>query len=368
VREWRLPEHDGRRGHGRRRGHDGDGGRDGNRGRDGDRGHDGDRGRDRRPSGVAGATGIAGNAGTAGAAGASGGATGTAGGSGLAGVTGTGGGTHVMPSEGCGMPAGQALMTYVKYSEMVTGVTAKQAPRNFYVWLPANYNPMRAYPVVFVGPGCGSNGMQVIKIQVASGDNAIIVGLDPSTAVDPGGRQCFDSQTFPDPEVPYFDQTLKLIESKYCVDKSRLFIEGFSSGSWLSNLIGCTDAGIIRGQGNASGCMQYWPKDACKGPIAYFEAHNDPDGSNSYDCGKKNRDEKVMRNGCTTQTMPYDPGPGVTTPAGATISCVQYVGCMPGYPAIFCTTTGLNPNHNPQDDASTNLLTFGVWKFWMSLP
>jgi hypothetical protein len=321
-------------------------------------------------SGVAGSTsgsGGGGATGTAGATGAAGaGAAGT-GGVGAAGTTGGAGGVG-MRSDGCGMPAGQALMTYVKYSEMITGVTAKQAPRNYYVWLPEAYDPTHAYPTVFIGPGCGSNGSQIIHLQVASGKDAIIIGLDPSTAVDPEGRQCFDSQTFPDPEVPYFDQTLKLIESKYCVDKSKLFIEGFSSGSWMSNLIGCVDAGTIRGQGNASGCMQGVPAGACTKPIAYFEAHNNPDPNNSYGCGTQNRDEKIKRNGCTTQTMPYDPGPGVTMPPGATISCVQYMGCMPGYPAIFCTTTGLNPQHNPQDDLSTNLLTFGVWKFWMSLP
>jgi poly(3-hydroxybutyrate) depolymerase len=194
-----------------------------------------------------------------------------------------------------------------------------------------------------------------------------VVGLDPSTNVDPEGRQCFDSQTFPDPEVPYFDQTLAAVEAAYCVDKTRLFVEGFSSGSWLSNLLGCVDAGVLRAQGNASGCMQGVPADACKGPIAYFGAHNDPDPNNSYDCGTQNRDEKIKRNGCTTQTMPFTPK-GLTVPAGASVDCVQYVGCKPGYPVIFCTTKNVNPNHNPQDSSSTNLTTTAMWDFWMNLP
>ena len=309
-------------------------------------------------------TGGASVAGTAGAA-----VAGTAGAVGMAGSAGAGGaagGVGAMPSEGCNMPASQALMSYVKVPIMVTGVTAKQAPRNYYVWLPADYDPKRAYPVVFIGPGCGSDGMHGIQIQKASANNAIVVGLDPSTNVDPEGRQCFDSQSFPDPEVPYFDQTLKEVESKFCVDKSRLFIEGFSSGSWMSNLIGCVDAGTIRAQGNASGCMQGLPQGTCTKPVAYFEAHNDPDPNNSYQCGTQNRDEKIKRNGCTNQTMPYTPV-GLTMPAGATIDCVQYVGCMKGYPVIFCTTKGLNPEHNPQDDSSTNLTTAAMWNFWTTL-
>jgi len=313
-------------------------------------------------------TGTAGSsmAGTAGASGSAA-AAGAAGAAGTAGSGGVGGAGGAVPSDGCNMPAGQALASYVKVPITVTGVDAAKGVRDYYVWLPADYDPKRAYPLVFIGPGCGSDGMHGIQIQKASGNNAIVIGLDPSTAVDPEHRQCFDSQSFPDPEVPYFDQTLKEVESKFCVDKSKLFIEGFSSGSWMANLIGCTDAGTIRAQGNASGCMQGLPAGTCTKPVAYFEAHNDPDPNNSYQCGTQNRDEKIKRNGCTTQTMPYTPV-GLTLPAGATVDCVQYVGCKPGYPVIFCTTKGVNPNHNPQDDSSTNLTTSAMWNFWTTLP
>jgi polyhydroxybutyrate depolymerase len=316
-------------------------------------------------SGAQGSAGVDG-AGTTDAAGGAGEA-GAAEGSDAAGATGAAGADGGTPSDGCGMAAGQALGTYVKYMEMVTGVTAKQAPRNYYVWLPTDYNPLHAYTLVFIGPGCGSNGMQGIQIQSASGNNAIVVGLDPSMGVDPEGRQCFDSQDYPDPEVPYFDQTLKAIESNFCVDKSHIFMEGFSSGSWLTNLIGCVDADVIRGQGNASGCLQGLPAGTCTKPIAYMEVHNNPDPNNSYACGTQNRDEKIMRNGCTQQTMPFTPT-GLVVPAGATVSCVQYVGCKPGYPVIFCTTTGVNPQHNPGDNSTTHITTDGMWNLWMSLP
>jgi poly(3-hydroxybutyrate) depolymerase len=308
------------------------------------------------------------NAGAGGAAGASAGNGGGGGAGGGAG--GTGGGGNGLPgavrSAGCGMAAGQALMSYVKYSETITGVTAKQAPRNFYVYLPEGYDPGRAYPLVFIGPGCGSDGDHGIKIESASGKDAIIVGLDPSTAVDPQGRQCFDSQTFPDPEVPYFDQTLAAVEAKYCIDKSRIFIEGFSSGSWLSHLLGCVDAGTIRAQGNASGCMQGVPANTCTKPIAYMGIHNDPDPNNSYGCGTQARDEKIKRNGCSTQTMPYTPV-GLKMPAGVTVDCVQYMGCKKGYPVVFCTTKNVNPQHNPADDSTTALSTAAMWSFWMNL-
>jgi hypothetical protein len=333
-------------------------------------------------SGNAGATGAAGAAagssGAAGAtAGAAGGAAGAAGGAagaagGTTGAAGAMGMANAVPSDGCGKDPGQALMTYVKYMEMVTGVPTNAQPRNYYVWLPNNYNPKRAYPTVFVGPGCGSDGAHGIQIQTASGDNAIVIGLDPSTAVDPEHRQCFDSQTLPNnPEIPYVEQTVAKVEAAFCVDKSRLFIEGFSSGSWLSYMMGCVDGGaggLFKAQGNASGEDLGWNGAkmtdgfTCKGPTPWMAGHNNPDGNNAYPGG---RDHEIAMNGCTVPpvTMPFDPGPMVKPPkAGITISCVQYMGCK--VPTIFCTTTGLG--HDPQE--STGISTYGFWAFWMSLP
>ena len=302
-------------------------------------------------------SGVAGS-GVVGAGGMSeGGAAGQAG----AGQGGAGGTSGALKSAGCGVLPTQSLAMYTKFPETVAGVAASWTARDYFVWLPNNYDPTRAYPTVFVGPGCGGTGDQGIPIMKASQNDAIVVGLDPDPAGE--GRQCFNSETYPDPEEPYFNETLKEVEAKYCVDKSKLFVEGFSSGSWLTNLIGCVDGDVIRGQGNASGCMQGTHPD-CKGPIAYIAGHDLNDGNNSYQCGEDNRDRIVKLNGCSTETEPYDAGPDVKAPPGATISCVQYKNCKPGYPVVWCTTTGLGHN----DQVGTGLSTFGFWKFWTSLP
>jgi hypothetical protein len=158
------------------------------------------------------------------------------------------------------------------------------------------------------------------------------------------------------------------VDAAFCIDTSRRFIEGFSSGSWMSYLMGCVDGGpggLFKGQANATGNWQgSLPDTACKGPTAYFGSHDsgDPDPYNKYPGG---RDHVLKKNGCTmpVATMPYDPGPMVKPPnAGVTISCVQYMGCQ--VPTVFCTTTG--QGHN--DQVATGLSTFGAWKFWTSLP
>ena len=340
-------------------------------------------------AGTSGATGASGATGTAGLPGASGatGSSGAPGASGAAGATGTagsggtssggtsaGGGSsgglpNAIGSTGCGKAPTQALSTFVNYKETITAsalVTAKWQPREYWVWLPPNYNPNRPYPTVFVGPGCGGKGNNAIPIQNASGSDAIVIGLDYSAAAT--GRECFMTEAFPSPEVNYVEETVANVDAAFCVDKSRRFIEGFSSGSWIAYLEGCVDGGtggLFKGQGNATGNWQgSLPDTACKGPVAYMGNHDmgDPDPYNKYPGG---RDHVLKLNGCTTPavTTPYDPGPMVKPPsANTTISCVQYMGCK--VPTVFCTTTGLGHN----DQVGTGLSTFGLWKFWMSLP
>jgi poly(3-hydroxybutyrate) depolymerase len=323
-------------------------------------------------AGVGGTPGTAGTGGTTGGStGGGGAATGGTGGTGTAG-TGTGGGAGGLPnavaSDGCGKAAGQPLEMFMHYDEMITPsalVTEKWQARGYWVRLPANYNPMRPYPTVFVGPGCGGKGNNAIPIQDAAGENAIVVGLDYSSAAT--GRDCFMTEAYPDPEVNYVEETAANVMKQFCVDKSRLFIEGFSSGSWISYLMGCVaggPGGLFKGNGTATGNWQgSLPDSACKGPIAFMGSHDsgDPQGYNEYPGG---RDHVLKQNGCTTPpvTTPYDPGPMVKAPAGKTINCVQYMGCQA--PTVFCTTTGMGHS----DQVPTGISTYGFWKFWMDLP
>lgn len=288
-------------------------------------------------------------------------------GAGSSGATTVGDAGHVMPSAGCGMPPNQVVMNYVEYKETVTlpaGTNALWANRDYFVWLPSGYDPNRAYTTVFLGPGCGGTGDQVVPVQTASTTNAILIGLDPDPPAE--GRACFNTESPTTPEVPYFDETLKEVEAKFCIDTSRVFIAGFSSGAWLADTLGCVRAGVIRGQGTAAGELQGGL--TCSGqPIAALMNHDMGDGSNSYSQDFSGaRAAIAMRNGCTTTTMPYDPG--VTTDdkdlMGHPILCVEYQGCKPGYPLVWCPTTG----YGHSDQTGSGLSTIGWWKFWETLP
>ena len=60
-------------------------------------------------------------------------------------------------------------------------------------------------------------------------------------------------------------------------------------------------------------------------PMPYWASHGMSDTTIDISLGQTARDTYVQRNHCSTQTTPG-------SPAG----CVNYQGCDPGYPVIWC--------------------------------
>jgi len=252
-------------------------------------------------------------------------------------------GAPAMASAGCGMPAGQTLATYVQKNTTSGGVA-----RTYRLYLPSGYDPKRPYPLIILGHGCGGNGGTPFPIETASKSDAIVVALKSVGT-------CFEySPTGPD--VTYFDTVLAEVSASSCVDRARVFMAGFSSGSWLTHTIGCVRAGIVRGQGNASGNQVNLPM--CKGPIAALFAHDVNDDQNSFAGAIVARDRILKSNGCSTQTLPYDWDGDPATPS----TCVIYQGCMPGYPVVWCPT--MAPAGQPTHNNHVPITTVGLWRFW----
>jgi polyhydroxybutyrate depolymerase len=267
----------------------------------------------------------------------------------------------MMPSTGCGKTAPAAFTPemYIRTNVPEVAKTQKGAVRVYELRLPKDYQPMHAYPLIFEDHGC--DGSIPFHIEKATGSSAIVVALRAASNQDNnymGG--CF--ATGPNDkeltEVPYFDAVVSQVETALCVDESKLFMEGYSSGSWLTNLLGCVRAGVLRGQGNATGGLP--TVSTCAGPIAAMLAHDDTDDQNVIGEGIKARDRIRTINGCSDTAMPM-PYEWDTNPATMS-TCVQYQGCKPGFPVVWCQTHG--KGHSDQVPISTT----GFWKFWSALP
>jgi polyhydroxybutyrate depolymerase len=318
-------------------------------------------------SSTSGSGGSAGNSGSGGSAGAS--AAGSDGGNA---TTADGGAHENVPtgnSAGCGKPPTVDTPTkFTKHDVMVTGVDPTFKPpqfgswsqRNYFVKLPANYNPSKAYPVIFGGGGCGNtdgNSGQGGGFGVLPNDQdqAVLVGM--SYLYPEGAGACFADGYGNTPELPYFDAMLAEVEADYCIAKSKVFIAGYSSGAWEAYTLGFARGGVIRGIATAAGGLRMMRPPSSNVPFAALLLTGAGDGSNPITGPTGSalaRDQVLQQNGCVgTATTDW-----ATFPAGA---CKQYTGCPAAYPVVWCTPGG---GHTDGGAAYKP----AIWSFWSSLP
>jgi poly(3-hydroxybutyrate) depolymerase len=256
-------------------------------------------------------------------------------------------------SAGCDLLADQDLGKYVTHPiavpNVAPGYDAAYASRVYWLRLPKTYDPGRSYKTVFLGPGCGASGDSAIPMQQVSKEDAILVGMNGAIG------NCFDHEKADTPDLPYFDAILAAVEARVCVDPSQVFVAGFSSGSWLTNYLGCARGDRLRATGSVAGGLPPIPP-TCTGALPAMFATDTDDTKNSPTTVQRAVDRVRAVNGCGDTTKPYD--------FGVPAPCVQYDGCRAGFPVVLCTTSGVGH----ADQSTTRISTDGFWHFWTSLP
>jgi poly(3-hydroxybutyrate) depolymerase len=217
-------------------------------------------------------------------------------------------------------------------------VMSGSANRPYSVYLPNDYDSMRPYPVIVLLHGCGS-GTNNLPMERQTGTDAILIRGTGSAS-----GTCWDSSAT-GADVQFFDAMVSDVKARFCTDTKRFFAVGYSSGSWLANQLGCIRADVLRGLGTVTGGNPGVRN--CTGPIAQMFVHDEDDMDNQISGGISARDRLLMQNNCTMTTMPQDPSP-----------CVRYQGCDPGYPVVWCQTTG--KGHDRQD----SLAAPAFWNFF----
>jgi poly(3-hydroxybutyrate) depolymerase len=246
------------------------------------------------------------------------------------------------------------------------------------VKLPTGYDPSRGYIVTFGGGGCGGSAQNFASgpgggfgLGGTVNADAIQVGLSYiGGCFDDGGPAIGNRDDTP--ELPYFRAVLAQVEADYCIDKSKVFVAGYSSGAWEAYTLGCAAGDVIRGIAADEGGMRA-VRPPCTGKVAALLVAGEADTENPIgplpptDGAYKRlgspgsgpgRDELLMRNGCTgTETVGYDP---------AYSQCKKYTGCPAGYPVVWCSLPGVG--HNSSTYGGVNYSPGPMWKFLSTLP
>jgi polyhydroxybutyrate depolymerase len=276
----------------------------------------------------------------------------------------------VLKSSGCGkpLPANQVKTVtgsrtgYTEYHVKQTGETItvahpeKAVDRQFFVRVPVDYDPNKAYRVVYVYQGCSANANEgdtatypLFNEGQGGTEQAIYVAV--SLPPNHPNNNCYDNRAGNESqEWEAFQMFHDKVESLYCADNNRIYITGYSSAGWVSNMFSCYFGGIpdpprkflpkyaLRGRAATSGGLIPDNMPACNGPVAAMYLHDAGDTTNLIAGSKLGLDNTLKQNKCVgSQTMPW---PGMTD------VCVQYTDCPKDYPVVFCTTNG--QGHNDQ--------------------
>lgn len=242
-----------------------------------------------------------------------------------------GGGTNA-----CGEVPSIALGAWVEQTVAVPG----DGNRVYFVRLPADYDPDERYPVVYQLHGCSGNANREannVPVENASGNAAIHVR-------GRAAANCWDNTD----DLPYFDAMVADVEARYCVDTDRRLIAGYSSGAFFAHRIACLRGDTILGIATIAGGG---PGGGCVGDVAVLQIHDFDDQTvKIVDVGYPTRDTWIANNGCEATSSPTDDPP-----------CVEYDGCDPETPVVWCETTG--QDHSRQDALAAPIF----WRFLSSL-
>jgi poly(3-hydroxybutyrate) depolymerase len=221
--------------------------------------------------------------------------------------------------------------------------------RTFDLYLPADYDPARAYPLVVGlhgGGGTGAGFQGFSGLDEAVGSDAIIVYPDGLPEF-PGG----DTVWMLDPAAEgfvFFDDLLELLATNLCIDESRVFATGWSMGGYMANSLGCYRSDVFTAIAPVSGGPAgpkppAPPYPDCTAELPAMIIHGAQDFVIPLSEAETMRDIFAENNGCGPTSSAVDPSP-----------CVAYDDCTS--PLHWCEFSG---GHEWPGFAAA-----GVWAFF----
>ena len=285
-------------------------------------------------------------------------------GNGYGGVMGLEDLSTVKKSPGCGMPAPQ--MDTAWHVNTLTTPMTRLGPlmRTYHLKLPPNYDNNKAYRLIFQGTNCTGAPTQVMPFDTVAGAEGVIqVALERKA-----GSACFDDQSPMSVDYPFAEAADAELRQKICFDEHRVFINGHSSGSWLTNEVGCIYASaaqpgpappggplVIRAIAPHSGGLPATTPCSTR-PMPGMWTHNHDDPMNNF-MGSVNGINRALKvNGCmgTYGNSPIAP----YAAPGTNDTCHIYTSCPKEFPVILCDpATG---GHEGNKFYAAN------WQFFMS--
>jgi polyhydroxybutyrate depolymerase len=292
-------------------------------------------------AGGGGGAGAGGSAGTAGQGGTSGSAGATAGSSGSAGQGGSSGASTASKSEGCGKggrPSGGVVTE--------TGV-------HIYTF-PEEYDGNTPYPL-FIGMHAAGNPIEQFRNLTNGSDiEANMVRAFPKSA---GNEWNFNNDV--DKVTDMYDDLM----ANYCIDTSRVFSSGHSSGAQMivQILANAEAAEHMNYKAVAPVAASRYGAIVSPIPVMYIQGENDSvRNSDGADVVARFTDV----NGCDTTSMPFEVPTCMSSGTTVNPGCISYQGCSE--PTIWCSHN--DPQYSNTSHGVPCFAVDAMYEFFMELP
>jgi polyhydroxybutyrate depolymerase len=256
----------------------------------------------------------------------------------------SGGPGGAMMSAGCGMTGAPTSNTYT--------INVGGTNRTYILKVPTPYDANKAYKLIVAYHWLNGTAQNVSSENyyglwnLSQGSTIFVAPQGIGNAWNDSGR----TSTMGGQDINFTKALVTDLTNKFCIDKTRIFAEGFSMGGSMSYAAACAMGDVFRAVvahsgGPMSGCVQHTK------PVAYFMTHGTTDNVCTYPgFGVPQVNDFGRVNGCGTQAMPM--------PSGSEHLCVDYPNCMSGYPTRACIFVG---GHTPSPPG--NWVPMESWKF-----
>jgi poly(3-hydroxybutyrate) depolymerase len=277
-------------------------------------------------------------------------------------------------SAGCGKEPTLAANTYNNGNPI--SIMAANRQRRYILSVPTDYDNAKPYNLVIAWHQLDGNDKQMyqqnyywLKDIPDAASSTIFVAPNgeknntPCTGTGNGESGC----GWPDSSgsnVALADAVVAQIEENFCIDKNRIFANGWSYGGSMSYRTACSrplgggesDWGV-RAVAVYNGAAQL-SSGGCtpSKQVAFYASHGTNDNVLGYDGGVSMANTYATLNGCNWMTPTRATGNHV---------CTNISGCDMGYPVEFCSFVG---QHTPDpQEGGQRWQPQEVWKFFSQL-
>jgi poly(3-hydroxybutyrate) depolymerase len=273
-------------------------------------------------------------------------------------------------SAGCGKAPTIAAGMYNNGNPIAITAAGKQ--RRYILSVPTDYDNKKPYRLIIAWHQLDGNDKQMyqqnyywIKAIAEAASSTIFVAPNgekngaPCTGTGNGESGC----GWPDSagaNVALADAVVAQIEENFCIDKNKIFANGWSYGGSMSYRTACSRPLGGEGTWGVRGVAVYngaanLSAGNCKPskPVAWYNSHGTNDSVLSYQGGLDMAKTYATQNSC----MWMEP-----TKATGNHVCTMVMGCKTGYPVEFCSFVG--PHTPDPQEGGQRWQPTEVWKFF----